>query len=273
MSNYITARRVVKGLHRMDFIVVPFSFISVFNMTKKLEQNYMVESGLVKRSNAGQRCGKVLSTLKSLFISYPSALRPRLVQSLLTQHVGHVPLKPHLFQFCAILQSSLYERENEMLFLLICLTIPWILELRFKSSNKSKENYFGAKGGRRIVTIRVCCDSHKGNGSDFFPVQQGSRPGPAWQLPCPSVLTLLVCPCCHGLCEALDCGLTTLPLPEGPPARLQDQALSLEPSSKNAVAAALLGQDGWNDIPLQVLVWVWMSRDRAKTLSPFVPCK
>ena len=90
----------------------------------------------------------------------------------------------------------------------------------------------------------VCCNSHKGNGSNFFPLCQGSRPDPAWQLLCSSVLTLLVCPYCHGLCEALDCGLSALPLPEGPPARLQDQALALDPNSKHTVAAALLGQDG-----------------------------
>jgi len=47
----------------------------------------MVESALVKPSNTRQQCGKVLSTLESLFISYPSALGPRLVQSLLTQQV------------------------------------------------------------------------------------------------------------------------------------------------------------------------------------------
>lgn len=106
----------------------------------------------------------------------------------------------------------------------------------------------------------------------LFPMCPGSRPDPAWQLLCPSVLTLLVCPCCHGLCEALDCVLSTLPLPEGPSARLQDEALALDPSSKHTVAAALLGQDGWNDIPLQVPAWVWMSRDHAKTLSHFITC-
>lgn len=107
-------------------------------MTKKLEHNYMVESGLVKRSNAGQQCGKVLSTLESFFVSYPSAPGPCLVRSLLTQHVGQIRLKPVVFRICAILQLSLYETEKEMLFLLICLTIPWILEMQFKSSNKSK---------------------------------------------------------------------------------------------------------------------------------------
>lgn len=40
----------------------------------------------------------------------------------------------------------------------------------------------------------------------------------------------------------------------------------------STVVAALLGWDGWNDIPLQVLVWVWMSRDLAKTLSHFFSC-
>lgn len=42
----------------------------------------------------------------------------------------------------------------------------------------------------------------------------------------------LFCPCCHGLCEALDCCLSTLPLPEGPPAQLQDQALGSGPQQQ-----------------------------------------
>lgn len=42
----------------------------------------------------------------------------------------------------------------------------------------------------------------------------------------------LFCPCCHGLREALDCCLSTLPLPEGPPAQLQDQALGSGPQQQ-----------------------------------------
>lgn len=91
---------------------------------------------------------------------------------------------------------------------------------------------FHAKGGMWMVTTGVCCDSHKGGSSGIFPVCQGSRPDPAWKLMCPSVLTLLVWPCCHGPCEALDCALSTLSLPEASPAQLQDQALALDPRSK-----------------------------------------
>lgn len=53
----------------------------------------------------------------------------------------------------------------------------------------------------------VCCDSQKGNESEFFPLCQVRGPNTAWQLLHSSVLTLLVCSCCLGLCEALDCGL------------------------------------------------------------------
>lgn len=122
-----------------------------------------------------------------------------------------------------------------------------------------------------MVTTGVCCDSHKGDSSDIFPVCQGSRPDPAWKLVCPSVLTLLVWPCCHGLCEALDCVLSTLSLPEASPAGSRTKPWLWTPEA-STVVAALLGWDGWNDIPLQVLVWVWMSRDLAKTLSHFFSC-
>lgn len=44
------------------------------------------------------------------------------------------------------------------------------------------------------MTTGLCCDSHKGNGSDFFPVCQGSRPDPTWKLLCPSVLILPLLP-------------------------------------------------------------------------------
>lgn len=44
------------------------------------------------------------------------------------------------------------------------------------------------------MTTGLCCDSHKGNVSDFFPACQGSRPDPAWKLLCPSVLILPLLP-------------------------------------------------------------------------------
>lgn len=53
----------------------------------------------------------------------------------------------------------------------------------------------------------VCCDNQKGNESEFFPLCQVRGPNAAWQLLCSSVLTLLVCSWCLGLCEALDCAL------------------------------------------------------------------
>lgn len=147
MSNYITTRYVAKDHTGWVLLLGYFSFRSVFNMTKKLEHNYMVESALVICSNASQWCGKVLITLESHFVSYLSALGPHLVQSLLTQHVWHIILKPLVFQFWAILQLILYEIEKEI-FLLLCLAIPWILEMQFKSSSKSQWNYFGVKGRR-----------------------------------------------------------------------------------------------------------------------------
>lgn len=69
----------------------------------------------------------------------------------------------------------------------------------------------------------------------FFPCK--SRPDPARQLLGPALLTLLVCPDCHGLGAALGCGWNALSLAECPAAWLQDQASALDPRSKHTGSA------------------------------------
>lgn len=80
--------------------------------------------------------GEMPGTLESLFTSYPSAQDPCLVQPPVPLRMWHIPLKPLVFPFCAILHLTVYESEREILFLPVRLTMLWILQ--FESSDKSK---------------------------------------------------------------------------------------------------------------------------------------